>query len=189
MLNPKLKGHVATTPYASSFDRLATNDMWGKEKTIDVRASSCRIRSAASIRCNEMDRIASGEFDAFGLTCSQNDALASAAKGAPVGFTLASDAPIDDVLSMRRCRRPPPIPTRQSSGSTTCRRRRRRRLLYDVAYADLHLIAGSRTGKSISDLEAKGAKFLIVDTDFYRNHDAKEVDAVLSQVQAIFRGR
>ena len=92
-LDPKLKGHLATTPYASSFDRLATPDMWGKEKTLDF-ARKLSEQVGGLIRCNEMDRIASGEFDAFGLTCSQNDALGTAAKGAPVGFTLASDAPI-----------------------------------------------------------------------------------------------
>ena len=187
MLNPKLKGHVATTPYASSFDRLATNDMWGKEKTIAF-AHQLSDQVGGLIRCNELDRIASGEFDAFGLTCSQNDALASAAKGAPVGFTLASDAPI--VMYLYEA-----IPATAAHPNAAklwinyMSSKEAQKALYDVAYADLHLIEGSRTGKSISDLEAKGAKFLIVNTDFYRNHDAKEVDAVLTQVQAIFRGR
>jgi hypothetical protein len=51
------------------------------------------------------------------------------------------------------------------------------------------LLPGSKTGQSISDLEAKGAKFLIVDTDFYRHHDQAEMNGALSDVQKIFQGR
>ncbi len=186
MLNPKLKGHIATTPYASSFDRLATDDMWGKEKTLEF-ARQLSDQVGGLIRCNELDRIASGEFDAFGLTCSQNDAVASRGKGAPVGFTLASDAAI--VMYLYEA-----IPATSAHPNAAklwinfMSSKEAQKLLFDVAYADLHLIEGSRTAKSISDLEAKGAKFLIVDTDFYRHHDAKEVDDVLTKVQAIFRG-
>jgi ABC-type Fe3+ transport system substrate-binding protein len=187
LLNPKLKGHVATTPYASSFDRLATPDMWGKEKTLAF-ARKLSDQIGGLIRCNEMDRIASGEFDVFGLTCSQNDALASAAKGAPVGFALASDAPI--VMYLYEA-----VPATAAHPNAAklwinfMSSKEAQKILYDVGFADLHLLPGSRTGQSISDLEAKGAKFLIVDTDFYRSHNTAEMTAALSEVQKIFQGR
>ena len=186
-LNPKLKGRIATTPYASSFDRLATPDMWGKDKTIDF-ARKLSDQVGGLIRCNEMDRIASGEFDAFGLTCSQNDALAATAKGAPVGFVLASDAPI--VMYLYEA-----VPATAAHPNAAklwinfMSSTEGQKLLYDVGLADLNLIPGSRTAKSIADVEAKGAKFLIVDTDFYRHHDSAAMNEALSEVQKIFQTR
>jgi ABC-type Fe3+ transport system substrate-binding protein len=186
-LNPKLKGHVATTPYASSFDRLATDDLWGKDKTLDFsRKLSAQV--GGLIRCNEIDRIASGEFDAFALTCSQNDVLAAAAKGAPVAFTLASDAPIV-------------MPLYEAVAATSAHPNAAKlwinfmsspeaqKILYDVSFADLAGLPGSQTEKSIDALKEKGVKFLVVDTDFYRHHDQAALNQLLSEVQKIFRER
>jgi ABC-type Fe3+ transport system substrate-binding protein len=186
-LNPKLKGQIATTPYASSFDRLATPDMWGKEKTLDF-AKKLSDQVGGLIRCNEMDRIASGEFDAFGLTCSQNDALAAAAKGAPVGFSLASDAPI--IMPLYEA---VPVTAAHPNAAKLwinyMSSPEAQKLLFDVSYADLDEVPGSRTEKSIDALKAKGIKFLIVDIDFYRNHDSAAMNQGLSEVQKIFRAR
>lgn len=186
-LNPKLRGRIATTPYASSFDRLATPDMWGKDKTIEF-ARKLSDQVGGLIRCNEMDRIASGEFDAFGLTCSQNDALATAAKGAPVGFTLASDAPI--IMPLYEA-----VPATAAHPNAAklwinyMSSPEAQKLLYQVGYADLDSIPGSRTAQSIDALKAKGIKFLIVDTDFYRHHDSAAMNQALSEVQKIFQNR
>jgi ABC-type Fe3+ transport system substrate-binding protein len=186
-LDPKLKGKVATTPYASSFDRLATPDMWGVEKTLDF-AKKLSAQVGGLIRCNEIDRIASGEFDAFGLTCSQNDALASAAKGAPVGFTLASDAPI--VMPLYEA-----VPATAAHPNAAklwinfMSSPEAQKILYEVSFADLDSLPGSKTGEKIKALQDKGVKFLIVDTDFYRHHDQAEMSKALAQVQKIFRER
>ncbi|HWE75152.1 MAG TPA: ABC transporter substrate-binding protein [Stellaceae bacterium] len=186
-LNPKLKGHVATTPYASSFDRLATTDLWGADKTLDF-AKNLSAQVGGLIRCNEMDRIASGEFDAFGLTCSQNDALAAVAKGAPVGFALASDAPI--VMPLYEA-----VPATAAHPNAAklwinyMSSPGAQKLLYQVGFADLDSIPGSQTARSIKTLQDKGVKFLVVDTDFYRNHDQAALNKVLGEVQKIFRER
>jgi ABC-type Fe3+ transport system substrate-binding protein len=186
-LNPKLKGHVATTPYASSFDRLATPDMWGKEKTLEF-ARKLSEQVGGLIRCNEMDRIASGEFDAFGLTCSQNDALGAAAKGAPVGFTLASDAPI--VMPLYEA-----VPATSAHPNAAklwinfMSSPEAQKILYQVSFADLAALPGSKTAQAIDALQDKGVKFLIVDTDFYRHHDQADMSKALAEVQKVFQGR
>ncbi|HEY1504481.1 MAG TPA: extracellular solute-binding protein [Stellaceae bacterium] len=186
-LDPKLKGRIATTPYASSFDRLATPDMWGKDKTIEF-AHKLSDQVGGLIRCNEMDRIASGEFDAFGLTCSQNDALAAAAKGAPVGFTLASDAPI--IMPLYEA---VPVTAAHPNAAKLwinyMSSPEAQKLLYQVGYGDLDDVPGSRTAPSIDALKAKGIKFLIVDTDFYRHHDSAAMNQALSEVQKTFQNR
>lgn len=187
LLNPKLKGRVATTPYASGFDRLSTKDLWGVDKTMSfARALSAQV--SGLIRCNEMDRLASGEFDVFGLTCSQNNALAAAGKGAPVGFAMASDAPIMMYLYQA-------VPATAAHPNAAklwinyLSSPEAQKVLSEVEYADLSLIDGSKTAESIRALKEKGVKFLVVDTDFYRTHNEKEMRKVISQVQKIFRSR
>ncbi|HEV8016853.1 MAG TPA: ABC transporter substrate-binding protein [Stellaceae bacterium] len=186
-LDPKLRGRVATTPYASQFDRLATPEMWGKDAMLAF-ARKLSDQVGGLIRCNEMDRIASGEFDAFALTCSQNDVLATAAKGAPVGFTLASDASIITLL-YEAVPATAAHPNAAKLWINFMSSKEAQKILYDVSFADLHLLPGSKTGQSIDALEAKGAKFLIVDTDFYRSHDTAEMNQALSDVQKIFQAR
>ncbi len=186
-LDPKLKGRLATTSYASQFDRLATPDMWGKDAMLDF-ARKLSDQVGGLIRCNEMDRIASGEFDAFALTCSQNDVLATAAKGAPVGFALASDASIVTLL-YEAVPATAAHPNAAKLWINFMSSPEAQRMLFEVSFADLHLLPDSRTDASIKELEAKGAKFLIVDTDFYRHHNQAEMNAALSDVQKIFQGR
>jgi hypothetical protein len=63
------------------------------------------------------------------------------------------------------------------------------KLLYQVSFTDLSLIPGSQTEKSIAAVEAKGAKFLILDIDFYRHHDAVAMNRDLAEAQKIFQAR
>jgi ABC-type Fe3+ transport system substrate-binding protein len=135
-----------------------------------------------------MDRIASGEFDAFALTCSQNDVLATAAKGAPIGFTLASDASIVTLL-YEAVPATAAHPNAAKLWINYMSSPEAQKLLYQISFADLDSIPGSQTEKSIKALQDKGVKFLIVDTDFYRHHDQAEMNKVLGEVQKIFRER
>lgn len=186
-LDPKLKGRVATTPYASSFDLLATPDMWGREKAFDfTRKLSDQI--GGLIRCNEMARIASGEFEAFGISCNQHDALANAAKGAPVGFVLASDAPLTTLLYEAV----PATATHPNASKLWINfmsSREGQKLLYQATFADLSFVPGSQTAKSIDAVERTGAKVLVIDTDFYRHHDSAAMDRDLAELQKILRTR
>ncbi|HEY1504480.1 MAG TPA: extracellular solute-binding protein [Stellaceae bacterium] len=184
-LNPTLKGRIATTPYAASFDRLAI--MWGREKAFDY-AHKLSEQAGGLIRCNEMNRIASGEFDAFGLSCNQNDALSVAAKGAPVGFALAADAPIVTLL-YEAVPATAAHPNAAKLWINFMSSPEGQRLLYEASFADLSVIPGSRTAKIIETVEAKGAKFLIIDTDFYRQHDAATMNQDMADAQKIFQTR
>jgi iron(III) transport system substrate-binding protein len=185
LLNPKFKGRVVTTPYASGFDRLATKEMWGKEKTLEF-AKKLSAQVSGLMRCNEADRLSTGEFDLFGLTCSQSNALAPAAKGAPIGFTLASDAPIAMFLYEA-------IPATSAHPNAAklwinyLLSKEAQKLMYEATFQDLHLLEGSQTDVGIRNLEQQGVKFLLVDTNFYRTHDAADLDGVVTTVQEIFR--
>ena len=186
LLNPKFKGRVATTPYASSFDRLATNELWGKQRTMDfTRALSKQV--GGLIRCNEVDRLASGEFDIFGLTCSQSNALKPKSQDAPIGFVLAKDAPI--VMYLYHA-----IPANSAHPNVArlwinfILSKSAQKELYENDSQDLHLLDGSRTGETVREMQAKGTQFLMVDINYYKTHNAKEMDSDLQEVQAILRG-
>src|SRR5206468_2268299 len=93
LLKPEYKGRVASTPYTSGFDRLAAPEVWGKARTLDF-AARFADQLGGLIRCNETERIVSGEFDVLALDCNQSNTLKLKAQGAPVEFTPATDVPV-----------------------------------------------------------------------------------------------
>lgn len=183
LLRPELKGRVASTPYAAGFDRLGTDYLWGQKRTLDF-ARKLSKQISGLIRCSEMERVVNGEFDVFGLTCSQSNALMPASKGAPIGFTLASDAPI--VMYLYEA-----IPTTSAHPNVGklwinyLLSKEAQEILYETAFQDLHLLEGSKTKKTVDELKNKGAKFLLVDTEFYRKHDAKALRRFNKRIQKI----
>ena len=185
LLNPKFKGRVVTTPYASSFDRLATNELWGKQRTMDF-ARQLSKQVGGLMRCNEVDRLSSGEFDIFGLTCSQSNALRPNSRNAPIGFVLAKDAPI--VMYLYHA-----IPANSAHPNAArlwlnfVLSKDAQKQLFENDSQDLHLLEGSRTGEMVTDMQRKGTKFLMVDINFYKTHNAKEMDTDLQEIQQILR--
>src|SRR3712207_9168827 len=61
LLKPQYKGRIASTPYAAGFDWLAAPEAWGEQRVLDYLAQF-KEQVAGLIRCNEMERIANGEF-------------------------------------------------------------------------------------------------------------------------------
>ena len=89
-LKPEWKGRIASTPYAANFDVLGGAGFWGPEKTVDF-AKSLSAQIAGLIRCNETERLASGEFLALVINCSGRDIEELARKGAPVANVTPKD--------------------------------------------------------------------------------------------------
>ena len=94
LLKPQYKGRIASTPYAAGFDWLASPDGWGKERVVEyLRAFKGQV--AGLIRCNEMERLANGEFDLFAMQCSQNAPSEQAkTEGAASNFLVPTDAAV-----------------------------------------------------------------------------------------------
>ena len=89
-LAPEFKGKIATTPYAAGFDSLGATDVWGPERTI-AYAKALSAQVSGLIRCADMERLASGEFDALVMACN-GSAQQIIAKGAPIGVFVPRDA-------------------------------------------------------------------------------------------------
>ena len=90
LLNPKWKGMIATTPYAANFEDLISHPLWEGEKAYSfIRSFSEQLSGA--IRCAELERIASGEFPIFALTCEPGLVQQMKEKGAPVDHNVPRD--------------------------------------------------------------------------------------------------
>src|SRR5438093_13785466 len=91
LLNPKWKGKIASTPYAASFDRLAS--VIGLEKTREFLTRFTQ-NVAGLIRCGEEERLASGEFVLLALNCGNYEAERGRRQGMPIGARVLNDVPI-----------------------------------------------------------------------------------------------
>jgi iron(III) transport system substrate-binding protein len=187
LLEPRYKGRVASTPYASGFDRLAIPEQWGEQRTREY-ARALADQVAGLIRCNEKERLLSGEFDIFALDCSHADAFRMRAQGAPMGFLMASDAPFVLLLYMGVPKNAP-HPNAARLWVNYLLSREAQDLMYDVDYGDSHLLEGSRTAPLIREREAAGSKILYVDVQFYQTHDEEQLTKSLAEIQRILQKR
>ena len=185
LLKPEYKGRIATTPYAANFDRLAAADLWGKERALEyARAYAGQITGL--IRCSEHNRLTNGEFDFFALDCNQYGALSAKARGAPLEFTLASDAPLVSPVYMG-VPKTAAHPAAAKLWINFLLGREAQDFLYESDYMDSHLVEGSRTATEIQKLEAAGVRFTTVGVEWYQAHDEAELNQVRDEIQRTFR--
>jgi ABC-type Fe3+ transport system substrate-binding protein len=183
LLKPEYKGRVSTTPYASGFDRLATPEVWGKARTLEF-ANRFADQLGGLTRCNELQRIVSGEFDVFALDCNAGNALRSKAQGAPIEFTPATDVPVVNLVYMG-------VPKNAAHPAAAklwidyVLSREGQDVLYAEEYMDSHLVPGSRTGRDVDKLRAGGVELQIFDVARVQSRDEAELADVLPEVQRI----
>lgn len=90
LLKPEWKGKIASTPYAASFDNLASEDFWGPEKTVEF-ANALSGQIAGLIGCPDLERVASGEFLGFAMDCTGRDWVKLNRNGAPIDMVVPKD--------------------------------------------------------------------------------------------------
>jgi ABC-type Fe3+ transport system substrate-binding protein len=185
LLLPQYKGRVATTPYAASFDNLAVPELWGEQRTTEyVQRLADQI--AGLIRCNELERVASGEFDVFAIDCSQGNALRMKADGAPIEFVVAADAPLTLPLYLGV----PKLSAHPNAAKLWVNyvlSREAQDILYETNFADAAFVPGSRTAPEIEKLQAAGVQFTTVDVAYYQRNDEKEMARTLAKMQDLLR--
>src|SRR5262245_37382438 len=93
LLQPQYRGRMAMTTYAAYFDFLASPELWGRARTLEF-SQQLADQVAGLIRCNELERVLSGEFDLFALTCSEANTIERKASGAPIDTVMPADAPL-----------------------------------------------------------------------------------------------
>jgi len=185
LLKPQYKGRVASTPYASGFDRLPVPELWGEQRTLEfMRRFADQL--GGLIRCLETQRIVSGEFDMLVLDCSPSNTLAAKAKGAPLDYALLADAPFAQLLYMA-------VPKNAAHPNAAklwinyVLGREGQDILYDTNFVDSHLVPGSKTAPWIDQVQASGGKILEIDLAFYETHDERELQRVLDEIVRILQ--
>jgi iron(III) transport system substrate-binding protein len=93
LLDPKWKGKLASTPYASGWREFVAPDLLGQDATFAfVRKFAPQV--GGLIRCGESDRITSGEFLMLVMDCGANDVRALKRQGAPIDHVVLEDAAV-----------------------------------------------------------------------------------------------
>lgn len=152
-LKPEWKGKIASTPYAANYDMLAANDVWGPEKALDfTRKISAQL--AGLIRCNENERIASGEFVAYFVTCTGNDADDLIKKGAPLAQVVPKDFAVVGYFYLAVPKNAP-HPNAAKLFTAYALTPEGQKLVYDQWGSDLDILPGSQTRKKTEALEAQ----------------------------------
>jgi ABC-type Fe3+ transport system substrate-binding protein len=93
LLKPEWKGKIATTAYGAGFEMLSSKDMWGAEHTIEwAKLFSGQV--SGLLRCNEMERLLSGEFAALVTDCGGTSTMAAINDGAPLTHIIPPELAI-----------------------------------------------------------------------------------------------
>ena len=182
LLQPRFKGHIASTTYAAQFNRLAAPELWGEQKTVDY-VTKLSEQVSGLIRCGEQERIASGEFDLLALDCG-GDADRLKAQGAPVDHVIPTDAPMyfswDLALPSNSAH-----PNAAKLWVNFIMSRQGQDLVYKDAFADNAFLPGSHIAPQLDQLKASGAKLVKTDLDFYQRNDPAKLKAISQQLQSI----
>lgn len=93
LLDPKWKGKMASTPYASGWREFVAPDLLGPDPTFAF-VHKFAPQVAGLIRCGESDRITSGEFMMLVMDCGANDVITLKRQGAPIDHALIEDAAV-----------------------------------------------------------------------------------------------
>jgi ABC-type Fe3+ transport system substrate-binding protein len=93
LLDPKWKGKIASTPYASGWREFIAPDLLGADATLAF-VHKFAPQLAGLIRCGESDRITSGEYLILVMDCGANDVITLKRQGAPIDHALIEDAAV-----------------------------------------------------------------------------------------------
>ena len=173
LLKPEWKGKIASTPYASGFDLLSSTDVWGEEKTLDF-ARKLSDQIAGLMRCNELERIASGEFVAYAMDCVGRDWAELAARGAPIKHVIPSDF---GAVRFNYTTVPQNAahPNAAKLFVTYLHTPEGQKLVWKHVNSDLHTYTDGEMGKVVAEFEKSGGKFYFFTIDWYIKHpEARE---------------
>ena len=183
-LKPEWKGKIASTPYAANFDMLASSVGWGVERAVDY-ARQLTPQLAGLLRCNEPERVASGEFIAFFITCTGNDADDIIKKGAPVAQLVPRDFAVIGYFYLavpKNAAHPNAAKLFVANALTP----EGQKLVYDTWGSDLDLLPGSRTKVAIDQIEAAyGQKMIRFEVaDAVKNKTGNEAWSQITKILA-----
>ncbi len=181
VFNPKFKGKIASTPYATGLYQFAADDMLGRERMTDyTRRLAAHIGGLMS--CNSMDRVASGEFLMLVFDCGHDDALRMTRKGAPVKQATIKEIARVNVMyfGVPRHAQHPNAAILFTNFMNTAEGQK---LQWDLGGHDLHIYPEAHTRAPVMAIVKSGGLLFIDTVERNNRRDPKE----LRKIQAEFR--
>jgi ABC-type Fe3+ transport system substrate-binding protein len=185
LLQPRFRGRVASTIYAAGFDLLASDELWGEPRTIDY-VTRLADQVSGLMRCGEMERIASGEFDLLALDCGSFVARRLHPIGAPIGHVIPTDAPLLSYWYMAVPRNAT-HPNAAKLWINYILSREAQDILFEGVFIDQHRLPGSKAAAEIEELQARGVRFTEINVDFYLRQDDKDLPRLSAELQRILQ--
>ncbi|HEY7063156.1 MAG TPA: ABC transporter substrate-binding protein [Chloroflexota bacterium] len=174
LLKPEYKGRIAGQNAVAGFDQLSMPEMWGEQRVREYMARFAD-QAAGVLRCNEKQRIASGEFDIFALDCSHGETLSLKQEGAPLDFMVASDAPLLKPIYMAVPQHAP-HPAAAKLWINYLMTREAQDVIYAAKQMDNHRLPGSHTAADIERLQAGQTRFYEGDLEFFLRNDEQQFE-------------
>lgn len=158
-LKPFWKGKLASTPYVTGLNLLAAKELWGRDAALDyVKQFSKQITGL--IRCNEMERVVTGEFLALVMDCNGAATFELQAQGAPVEHLIPSDAAMVRHFYLNVPKNAE-HPNAAKLFATFMLTREAQKLLWESDYSDLYHFPESQLGQKVRQMEKQGVKFFV----------------------------
>jgi len=184
LLKPQYKGRIAITTSTSLFERLAPADVWGSARTLSyVRQLAGQVGGV--INCGDEDRIVKGDFDVLVFDCGSARVSQMKAKGTLVGWVEPSDVALLGYLYMGIPKNAV-HPNAAKLFISYMLTREAQDIMYDSEFADLHVLAGSRTFTDVDKATKSGVKFYELTTEVVEseaNRGGKPVSTVQAQIR------
>jgi len=159
LLDPKWKGKIASTPYASGWREFVAPGLLGKDATFAF-VHKFAPQVGGLIRCGEADRITSGEFLMLVMDCGANDVITLKRQGAPIDHALLEDAAVVH-------NRYGAVPVNSSAPNAAAlfiaylETPEAQATLWEVDGLDFYLFAESNTRKATDEIRKAGGKLAL----------------------------
>ena len=180
-LKPFWKGKIASTPYVTGLNLLAAKELWGREVALDyIKQFSKQV--AGLIRCNEMDRVVTGEFLSLVMDCNGARTFELQAQGAPLEHVIASDAAMVRHFYLNIPKNAE-HPNAAKLFTTFMLTKEAQKLLWESDFSDLYMFPESQLGQKVRALEKQGVKFFVPTLEWVNNNP--EIEKVSEEMVKI----
>ena len=187
LLKPQYKGRIATMIYAGAFANLGSPELWGEERIVDY-VTRLVDQVSGLVGCSDGERVVNGEFDAYAIDCATSQALRFQKRGAPLAAVIPSDAPLL-TLAYVGVPRHAAHPNAAKLWINYLLSREGQDIMFEYDFLDLPLVEGSKIGRDVQQLQARGVRFTEVDVEFYRRNETQELTAIRDELTRILRNQ
>jgi ABC-type Fe3+ transport system substrate-binding protein len=188
LLKPQYKGRLAASVFAADhFELLASSEAWGEQRAIEY-ATRFADQPAGMIRCAEIERIATGEFDILAPDCGTFVSRQLSARGAPLAGVIPTDAAVLAYVYFA-------VPVNAAHPAAAklwinyLLSREGQDILWETEFVDHHRVPGSKTAPEIEQLVAQGVKLIETDIPWYERLAAEKASKPWPDFERIVAGR